>query len=74
MSIRWDVAARAWPLSVEREGQWRVLASDDQRCTMSVSQMYSPYFHFLEKKLQRGAETLWGLVQLHFWLMLGDRQ
>jgi hypothetical protein len=39
---------------------------------MSVLDMYSPYFHFLEKKLRRCADPLWGLVQLHFWRMLGQ--
>jgi hypothetical protein len=41
---------------------------------MSVLEMYSPYFHFLEKNFGDGADPLWGLVQLHFWRISEDRQ
>jgi hypothetical protein len=30
--------------------------------------------HFFRKSFGMGAESLWGLVQLHFWRMFEDRQ
>ena len=30
----------------------------------------SPHLHFLENNFEDGADPLWGLVQLHFWLMV----
>ena len=74
MSIRWDVAARAWPFRLRVGGLWRAVPSGDTRGISVSRNGQEGIFTFLEKKLQGSAEGLWGLVQLHFWRMVEDRQ